>query len=322
MKNLLRRLFGPKTDSNLVKPTDEIAIQPGVSENVGPTADEISAVVISDLGNVRQNNEDTGLFVRLADEGLRRLKGYLLLVADGMGGHLAGEVASQMAAEIVNREYFQHRETIEKSLLRAFRLANKQIFNEAQLHSTFRGMGTTCTALVVHQQQVYFAHVGDSRAYLFKNGQLVQLTEDHTYVRELLKRGELSEQAAINHPERNVLSQAMGTKAEVRVDLGRCVLPFDVGDRLLLCSDGLSEYVGEEDFLRILSQESLPEAADTLVQTAKNRGGHDNITVVLAERTTVGPETAPRETRELDLPFTRDVEISQGLTQPQPWKAD
>jgi len=312
MKNLLRRLFGSGLAPAPAEPTQDDGIQTTPGPDGGrSTSDELSAVVVSDLGNVRQNNEDTGLFVRLADEGLRRLKGYLLLVADGMGGHLAGEVASQMAAEIVNREYFQHREPIEKSLMRAFRFANKQIFNEAQQHPTFRGMGTTCTAVVIHQEQLYFAHVGDSRAYLFKNGQLVQLTEDHTYVRELLKRGEISELAAENHPERNVLSQAMGTKAEVHVDLGRCVLPFDVGDRLLVCSDGLSEYVREGDFLRILSQESLPDAAHTLVQTAKSRGGHDNITLVLAERTAAGPEIAPRETRELDLPLTRDVEISQ-----------
>jgi protein phosphatase len=282
------------------------------SESDSPvSAGEINAIVISDLGNVRKNNEDTGLFVRLADEGIRRVKGYLLLVADGMGGHLAGEVASQMAAELINREYFQHNDTIEKSLLRAFQLANRQIFEEARVHDTFRGMGTTCTAIVVHNQQLYYAHVGDSRAYLFKAGQLIQLTQDHTYVQELLRMGEITADAAASHPDRNVLTQAMGTKADIRVDLGRCVLPFDHNDRLVLCSDGLYEYCREADFIDVLSQKQLPEAADTLVNMAKIRGGHDNITVVLAERTLTADETAPRETREIDLPFTRDLELPQ-----------
>lgn len=310
MKNFLNRLFGQKAPAVLPKTTEEIIEQPiaNISEDQ-PFNGDLNAVVISDLGNVRKNNEDTGLFVRLADEGLRRMKGYLLLVADGMGGHLAGEVASQMAAEIVNREYFQHRDTIEKSLLTAFQTANQQIFSESRQHDRFRGMGTTCTVIVVHQHQLYFAHVGDSRAYLFKQGQVIQLTEDHTYVRELLRMGEINEQDAARHPDRNLLTQAMGTKAELNVDLGRCMLPFDPGDRLLLCSDGLYEYCREADFIQILSQANLADAADDLVHLAKFRGGHDNITVVLAEWLASAPETAPKETRDIELPFTRDIEL-------------
>ncbi len=293
----------PTTDETaLAHPTGDAPDNPA-------TLGDINAVVVSDLGNVRQNNEDTGLFVRLADEGIRRLKGYLLLVADGMGGHLAGEVASQMAADIISREYFQHPESIEKSLLRAFRLANRQIFDESRQHDRFRGMGTTCTAIVIHGQSLYFAHVGDSRAYLLKAGQLIQLTEDHTYVQELLRTGGITVEAAANHPNRNVLTQAMGTKADVRVDLGRCVLPFDLTDRLLLCSDGLYEYGTSEELLQVLQQKNLADAATDLVNLAKNRGGHDNITVVLAERMVVGDETPPRDTREIDLLLTRDLEL-------------
>ena len=310
MKNFLNRLFGQKAPAVLPKTTEEVIEQPiAPGSEDQPFNGDLNAVVISDLGNVRKNNEDTGLFVRLADEGLRRMKGYLLLVADGMGGHLAGEVASQMAAEIVNREYFQQRDTIEKSLLNAFQTANQQIFSESRQHDRFRGMGTTCTVIVVHQHQLYFAHVGDSRAYLFKQGQFIQLTEDHTYVRELLRMGEINEQDAARHPDRNLLTQAMGTKAELKVDLGRCVLPFDPGDRLLLCSDGLYEYCRETDFIQILSQPNLADAADDLVHLAKFRGGHDNITVVLAEWLAPAPETAPKETRDIELPFTRDIEL-------------
>lgn len=312
MKQFLNWLFGKRAHAELPE-TAESVVSLSTDADASTTMSEINAVVRSDLGNVRQNNEDTGLFVRLADEGIRRVKGYLLLVADGMGGHLAGEIASQMAAELINREYFQYTDTIEKSLLRAFQIANRQIFDEARTHNTFRGMGTTCTAIVVHEQQLYFAHVGDSRAYLFKAGQLVQLTQDHTYVQELLRRGELSVEAAASHPERNVLTQAMGTKTDIQVDLGRCVLPFDLGDRLLLCSDGLYEYCREADLSRLLRLESLPDAAEALIQLAKSRGGHDNITVVLAERMALRPETPSKETREIDVevPFTRDIDILQ-----------
>ena len=310
MKNLLNRLFGQTNTAELPE-TDESPFDfaPDAALDQDTSGSDITAVVVSDLGNVRQNNEDTGLFVRLADEGIRRVKGHLLLVADGMGGHLAGEVASQMAAEIISRAYFQHPDSIEKSLSRAFQMANRQIFEEARQHPRFRGMGTTGTAIVVHNHQLYFAHVGDSRAYLVKAGQCIQLTQDHTYIQELLRTGEITTEAAQSHPERNVLTQAIGTKADVKVDLGRCVLPFDTGDRLLLCSDGLYEYCTEADFVRVLAQESLPDAADELVNLAKQRGGHDNITVVLAERTVATVDSAPKETREFDLPFTRDIEV-------------
>ncbi|GAB3996756.1 Stp1/IreP family PP2C-type Ser/Thr phosphatase [Spirosoma daeguense] len=314
MKNIIKRIFGqnnpatfPETADSLIIPTTLST----VSSEESSFLSEVNAVVVSDLGNVRQNNEDTGLFVRLADEGIRRTKGYLLLVADGMGGHLAGEVASQMAAEIVNREYFQHNDSIEKCLLLAFQLANRQIYEEARQHDTFRGMGTTCTAIIVHEQQLYFAHVGDSRAYLFKSGQLIQLTRDHTYIQELLRTGSITPEAAAIHPERNVLTQAMGTKANVQVDIGRCILPFDINDRLMLCSDGLYEYCVEADFVRILQENSLHDAADELVNLAKTRGGHDNITIVLAQRINPDPNPSAKETREIDSPFTRDSELPQ-----------
>ncbi|WP_338872901.1 Stp1/IreP family PP2C-type Ser/Thr phosphatase [Spirosoma sp. SC4-14] len=317
MKKFLKRLFGSTAPEALTDTAESVIPQPTdtLPENTLPISD-INAIVRSDLGNIRQNNEDTGLFVRLADEGIRRMKGYLLLVADGMGGHLAGEVASQMAAEIVNREYVAHRDTIEKSLMRAFQVANRQIFDEAQQHDAFRGMGTTCTVIVVHEQQLYFAHIGDSRAYLFKAGQLVQLTEDHTYIQELLRNGEITPEAAANHPNRNVLTQAMGTKATVQIDVGRCLLPFDMGDRLLLCSDGLYEYCTETDLIQLLSLENLPDVADKLIEMAKTRGGHDNITVVLAERISADQEQTAKETREIDLPFTREIMLEQDTDSP------
>lgn len=297
MQNFLKSLFSRKRRE---APPDKERVEPFNNY-------DLNAVVLSDLGNVRKNNEDTGLVVRLADSELRNAKGYLLLVADGMGGHLAGEVASQMASEVVSQEYVNAQDTVEKSLYHAFQKANQQIFTESRQHDRFRGMGTTCTVIVVHQHQIYFGHVGDSRAYLFKNGEFIQLTEDHTYVRELVRLGEIREEEAATHPDRNVLTQAMGTKAEVQIDIGRCLLPFDPTDRLLLCSDGLYEYCRKDDFIRLLSLPNLSEAARELVALAKARGGHDNITVVVAEWVCNPPEGPPKETRDIDLTNTQDV---------------
>ena len=139
----------------------------------------LHVTVLSDLGNIRTNNEDTGMFYKVADEQVIRAKGYLLLVADGMGGHNAGEVASRMAGEIISREYFKHANNggVEKNLANAFTLANKTIFEKARADKSLSGMGTTCTALVVIGETVYYAHVGDSRAYIQKGDTITQITE-------------------------------------------------------------------------------------------------------------------------------------------------
>ena len=152
----------------------------------------IKAVVVSDLGNIRTNNEDMGLFFKVADEGLLREKGYMLIVADGMGGHQAGEVASRMATDIISHEYFKQNGAVEKNLAKVLALANKTIFEKASSSDTHKGMGTTCTVLVVIDKAVYYAHVGDSRAYLQKGNSITQITSDHTYVQELVNSGDIT----------------------------------------------------------------------------------------------------------------------------------
>ena len=271
----------------------------------------VKVVVLSDLGNIRTNNEDIGMFFRIADEEIRKEKGYLFVVADGMGGHQAGEVASRLAAETISQEYFNQNEngSIEKNLHKAFLAANKKIYSMASSNPQYRGMGTTCTSLVVKDQQIYFAHAGDSRAYILQNNSITRITEDHTYVQELVNRGDISADEAETHPKRNILTNAMGTKPDLRVDTGKSALPFLENNRLLLCSDGLYDYIKDNELADILSTKPLHEAASYMIEQAKKRGGHDNITVVLAEKISTDNESAAKETRDFDLPSTKEFDL-------------
>lgn len=268
----------------------------------------LKVVVLSDLGNIRTNNEDMGMFFKVADENIIRDKGYLLMVADGMGGHQAGEVASGMAADIISREYFkQPNGNVEKNLLKVFTLANKNIFEKASSYKSYNGMGTTCTVLVVLDQAIYYAHVGDSRAYLQKGNSIIQITQDHTYVQELVNSGDITAEEAAVHPKRNILTNAMGTKVDTRIDTGKFKLIFENNDRLLLCSDGLYDYLNDEELKEILCKNTIQHAAENMVQEAKMRGGHDNITVVIAERKE--NDLPAKETRGFDLPQTKEYDL-------------
>jgi len=280
----------------------------------------LNVIVLSDLGNIRTNNEDTGMFYKVADEQVVREKGYLLLVADGMGGHNAGEVASRMAGDIISREYFNQKKNgpVEKSLAKVFALANRTIFEKANADKTFSGMGTTCTSLVVIDKTVYYAHVGDSRAYMQKGDSIVQITQDHTYVQELVNKGDITAEEAATHPKRNILTNAMGTKPEMRVDTGLFALPFEEGDKLLICSDGLYDYLTDKELKDILKKEEPKTAGMIMISQAKARGGHDNITVVIAEREKSDKEPANelKLTRDVDLPkLTRDADLPTDLAE-------
>ena len=268
------------------------------------TAIQLNVVILSDLGMIRTNNEDMGLFVRNASEDVIRRKGYLLVVADGMGGHQAGEVASRLAADTVSEAYFHSADStgIEKALEKAFRTANEKIFSLSASDPSYRGMGTTCTAIAIVGSQVFFGHAGDSRAYLLSGGVIRQVTEDHTYVQELVRAGEITGEEAAQHPKRNILTNAMGTKPSLRVDTGLFPQGFGFQDRILLCSDGLYDYLPDDELAEMLTGRSLQEAAEMMVSEAKRRGGHDNITVVIAEKLGSSPANAFRETRDLEIP--------------------
>ena len=230
----------------------------------------IKAVVVSDLGNIRTNNEDVGMFFRIADENISNEKGSMLIVADGMGGHNAGEVASRMATQIITHEYFKQNSSVERSLVKAFDAANKAIHDMAARSKAHKGMGTTCTALVIFDKLIYYAHVGDSRAYILKNDAIERITEDHTHVQHLVKQGLLKPADAEKHPDRNILTNAMGTKPQVQVDAGKHQHSFEDSDRLLLCSDGLYDYIKDNELAELLGSGSLQDAANEMVAIQNN----------------------------------------------------
>jgi len=269
------------------------------SENASNLRGDLRAVVLSDVGCVRTNNEDAARFVRPSTLEVRSNKGFLAIVADGMGGHAAGEVASQLAVETVAKTYYQREESPEESLFLALTKANRAIWQTAGRNSRQRGMGTTCTAVAICNNRLFLAHVGDSRFYLLKNGQLLQLSTDHTYVQSLVAQGVITTAEAEKHPERNVLTRAMGTHNKVEIDIAVLSQTFRDEDRLLLCTDGLYDYLSSDEIAQLLLIPTLNEAAQQLVELAKQRGGHDNITVLLVERVSNNTFQSSRPTEEV-----------------------
>jgi PPM family protein phosphatase len=221
----------------------------------------------TDIGKVRHGNEDSYL-----------VDPPLFAVADGMGGHRGGDVASQLALETVEQLFHKGKTTLAEQI----REANRAVFDRSRHDRKVTGMGTTLTAALVDDDAVRLAHVGDSRAYLWRAGALRLLTDDHTLVARMVRAGEITEAEAETHPHRNVLTRALGTEPTVRVDEDQVAL-LD-GDRLLLCSDGLTGMATEDQIQAILGSTASPQdAADRLVIAANRAGGVDNITVVVLE---------------------------------------
>ena len=252
------------------------------NENAQPEPIQITFAKGTDVGRKRDHNEDHVDAFSPPDPTQRRQKGQLFIVADGMGGHQAGDVASQSAVRVLSREYYADPDSdVRGSLIRAIKQANAYIHEQAQQMVTRAGMGTTVVAAVVRGPELYLANVGDSRAYLMRQGKISQATQDHSFVAEQVRAGILSVEEARVHPQRNVITRALGSKPEVKVDTYRGEL--QPGDILLLCSDGLSEYVHEEDMLALLSQYSPDEAIPRLIAMANKRGGSDNISVLVVQ---------------------------------------
>ena len=221
------------------------------------------------VGKVRHNNEDSLIVIEPET----------FVVADGMGGASAGEVASQMLVETVKNFLSKAaRPWDEKILAQAILLSNDKILNASRRHEEYLGMGTTATILSLNDLTAYFAHVGDSRIYLFRNNVLRQVTEDHSYVETLVRRGELTAEEARIHPMKNVLTQAVGAMANIYVDQAN--FPVERGDIFLLCTDGLTNMVDDELILKIIKTAENP--ADALIDAALNAGGRDNISVIVA----------------------------------------
>jgi serine/threonine protein phosphatase PrpC len=235
---------------------------------------QLKAGAATDVGRVRQINEDR----YLADE-------ILFAVADGVGGHQAGEVASQTSVETLLKTFMEGEHTTE-GLIRAVEAANQAVWQLAQGSREKRGMGTTLTAMALVQEdgeeQLALANVGDSRAYMLQQGELIQLSEDHSLVEELVRDGKLTPAEAQVHPQRSIITRALGMEPAIEVDSWE-IIPY-TGDRILLCSDGLTNELSDERIASTLRQLADPqEAAHDLVRQARAAGGSDNITVVVVD---------------------------------------
>ena len=257
-----------------------------------PAPDHLDVAVISDVGNVRSQNEDRGRFVRPGDAETRARKGVLVLVADGMGGHHAGDVASTTAADVVSERYYASDAPPQSALEDAFRHANARIRSAAA--DGRDGMGTTCTALVLRGGQAVWAHVGDSRLYRRRRGRIERLTTDHSVVAELVADGVLTEDEARHHDQRNVITRALGIAEAVEVTPGG-PQPVEVGDTFVVVSDGLYDLVTDLEIAAVLEGGRAWDAAHALVEQAKARGGHDNVTVAVV-RVEPAPSEPARET--------------------------
>ena len=235
----------------------------------------------SDPGPRRETNEDA-LYTEPVAGSLRESHGRLLLVADGLGGHASGEVASGLARDRIPRIFYESPPG-ENPLRRAFQEVHREIRQLAGSELQYYGMGTTCTALLLHGKRLSLAHVGDSRAYLLRDGVLELLTRDHTLTEKLIAEGTLLPEEAEGHRGRHILVSSLGSDSPLRADFEQEPRPLQAGDRLLLCTDGLSSPVPRARIREMMLEGSLPELATDLVEEAKKRGGTDNITVLIAD---------------------------------------
>jgi len=230
----------------------------------------LAATLRTDVGRIRKQNEDAAWY----DE-----KKAIYAVADGMGGHLAGEVASQMAIDAVREMAERERTPSIRALKDMVRAAHEAIYAHAAANSACAGMGTTLSVLWRGGNYVYIAHVGDSRIYRLREGSLERITQDHSLVEELVRAGIITSEEARTHPRRNVITRALGTQGDNEPDL--LVTDIKKGDVFLLCSDGLNSMVEDAQIEKTLCENNLERAADSLMEQALAAGGRDNVTVVL-----------------------------------------
>jgi serine/threonine protein phosphatase PrpC len=250
--------------------------------------------MLTDVGRVRSLNEDSVVYVMPADDDPAAGNGFLALVADGMGGHSAGEVASALAAEIVRRVYFAVAGSVPDALRTAFEAANRAILEHSLSDPACRGMGTTCTAVAVRDDEAWLAHVGDSRAYLVRQGEILQLSHDQSLHGQMIREGLLTEETAKHSAGGNVILQALGAKPDIAPEISAEGLPLLDADVLILCSDGLSNLVTNSQIAEIVLSMAPPDACKAMVKAALNAGGNDNISVgVFRLKQRVEEESAP-----------------------------
>lgn len=233
---------------------------------------------ITDVGMVRTVNQD---YVYITENPLGVLPN-LFVVADGMGGHQAGDFASKYTVEVITRELRQSREQdVEKALLSAIKQANRELIEKAESDEHLTGMGTTIVVATIINQMMYFANVGDSRLYLINKG-ITQLTKDHSLVEEMVRLGGIKPEEAKHHPDKNIITRAIGAKEDVEIDFFEHRLKKD--DIILMCTDGLSNMIEDEEIFHLVQGgRDIVESGQLLVDTAKENGGTDNIGVVLVK---------------------------------------
>lgn len=261
------------------------------------------ASITTDTGCVREANEDSGRHVKPIDTDIKNKRGTLTVVADGMGGHASGEVASQMAIELISYFYYADEENSAPEALRnAIQQANKEIYQTAIADEKYYGMGTTLVALILLNEVGYSAHVGDSRLYRLRNKQLELLTMDHSQVMEMVKEGIISLEEARNHDDKNVILRAVGTQEKVEVEISEA-FKVKSNDQFLLCSDGLSDMVDDDVIAEVWTKaKNVHEASENLVEKAKEYGGHDNVTAAIIKMPAENECIVPRK-----VPVTREL---------------
>ena len=267
----------------------------------------------------RTANEDFFGYWEPDDDRTFDLKGRLVVVCDGMGGHSGGEIASRMAVKKLIAAYESATsDDIVENLRTAIETANAAVFGEGKVHPELAGMGTTCTAMVQRRDIVYFGQVGDSRAYRIRGGAMKQMTKDHSLVQQLVDEGLLDESEMESHPDKNVILRSLGVKAEVDVDVSH--VPVVDEDMLLLCSDGLSGLIADAEMLKIVNDGmsnggGLRKICESLIDAANAAGGHDNITVqILRVKQTASATTDTTPPETVTQSFNAD-EVSASIAQ-------
>jgi PPM family protein phosphatase len=259
---------------------------------VSPAEVRIVTAGATDQGRRRPSNEDSYVILTrpLDPQGAECT---LIVVADGMGGASAGELASAMAVEVVVRAFFSECDEpdLQVRLRSAVETANLEIHQKSEEDPECAGMGTTCTALVFCDGRACFAHVGDSRLYSIRAGDVERLTRDHTLLADLIERGKLTEAEARVDKRRNIVTRMVGIDRQVQVDTGRVREPLDPGDALLVCTDGLHGLVDDEEIARLTDSGDLEKVCQRLIHEANDRGGPDNITVVISRAVSAEDDT-------------------------------
>ncbi len=263
----------------------------------------VVASIVTDVGCVREANEDSGRHIKPSDVAVQQNRGALTIVADGMGGHASGEVASQMAIELISEYYYADQESpTADALHNAIQLANAEIFATSESDEKYFGMGTTLIVLVLLNDRAIAAHVGDSRLYRLRSNVLELLTMDHSQVMEMVKEGIISLEEARNHDDKNVILRAIGTQKKVEIEFTEA-FKIEPNDEFLLCSDGLSDMLEDEEIRQVWTRaENIHAASEGLINRAKENGGHDNVTVAIVkvEKESIRGRIVP-VTRELGV---------------------